>query len=222
MLPVLPIEVPPLTPDQEEGLRWATEELSKAKYNNTPGLLTRLLNWLGKKLFERGITDLTSTGSILWTMLIVAVISVLVFLYFKLSGRIGKGSVGGGKAARERQMLFDDLRGSKELFSAADRFLREGNLDMAVVERYRGVIRLLDERGHLLVRPGMTATEAALAGASSTGVSQLYGFAALFNSILFSDGHATPADVDASAQLVAAVRAVPASTTDAINELVRA
>ncbi|MDD9206967.1 DUF4129 domain-containing protein, partial [Georgenia sp. 10Sc9-8] len=63
--------------------------------------------------------------------------------------------------------LFDDERSSQQLRVSADAAAARGDYATAVLERFRSVVRALDERAVLDDRPGMTAQEAAgLAGAA--------------------------------------------------------
>ena len=70
------------------------------------------------------------------------------------------------RARMNRSLFAGDDRDSTALTRAADDAADRGDWTTAVVERFRAIIRSLDERGALEDYPGMTAHEAATVAAS--------------------------------------------------------
>ena len=87
-------------------------------------------------------------------------------------------------------MLTDD-RDAVTLTRAADEAAAQADFATAVVERFRAIIRSLDERGIIDEYPGMTALEAATLTHQALGEHQvvppLYDAAHLFDAVLY--GH---------------------------------
>ena len=109
----------------------------------------------------------------------IVVLLVVLLRRFKLVGR----------SRRDAGRLFDDERDARALARAADAAAERGDWDAAVVERFRAIIRSLDERGLIEDYPGMTAREAtALAsGALKTLGEELTRAAALFDAVRYGE-----------------------------------
>ncbi|MFB7321430.1 DUF4129 domain-containing protein [Streptomyces sp. NPDC056190] len=140
----------PRDPAREEAQR----ELSKPMYHeHGPGLLQRALNafwaWLGK-LFDSASVA-TTVGLV---VVIVAVLAVLVALWWRLGTP--------RRRPTSPATLFDDRpRSAAEHRAAAEAHAAQGHWSPAVQERMRAIVRSLEERALLDVRPGRTADEAA-------------------------------------------------------------
>jgi hypothetical protein len=135
----------------------ARRELSKRMYHeNDPSLFQRALNafweWVDK-LFGSAATA-TPGGTLGLVVIIVAVVAVLGALWWRL-----------GTPRREpasSAALFDDRpRSAAEHRAAAEAHAAQGHWNQAVQERMRAIVRSLEERALLDVRPGRTADEAA-------------------------------------------------------------
>lgn len=181
----LPVQVP-ATPDAEQARRSARSELSKQVYQERPHLLRRALDWFAS-LFDPAtlVPGAPAWLSVLVVGLAVALLAgTLVLLVRKVGG------------ARSRPPasapVFDDARGSRELEAAADLARRQGNWDRAVVERFRAMVRLLDEHGLIEDFPGMTAYEAGQAAASGLAdlAAELTWAASLFDSVRYGRARA--------------------------------
>jgi len=155
----LPTDVP-VVPDGPTARRWAEEELLDPIYHEGPNLLQELLDWLLELL------DGTSTGlgvptpaAALLALLVVAVVATVVLLV--------AGPVRRRRRSRATGAVFvDDHRTAAELRAAAEQHLRAGRWSDAVLDRFRAIVRALEERALLDERPGRTAHEAVtLAGA---------------------------------------------------------
>ncbi|MGC4977850.1 DUF4129 domain-containing protein [Streptomyces sp. DT199] len=148
---------PPLTIPRDPAQEAARRELSKRMYHeNDPSLFQRALDafweWLGK-LFNAASTA-TPGGTLGLIVIIAAVIAVLAALWWRL-----------GTPRRQptsSATLFDDRpRSAAEHRAAAEAHAAQGHWNQAVQERMRALVRALEERALLDVRPGRTADEAA-------------------------------------------------------------
>lgn len=148
---------PPLTVPRDPAREAAQRELSKRMYHeNDPSWFQRALNafwrWVGE-LFGTAATA-TPGGALGLVVIVVAVVAVLGALWWRL-----------GTPRREvtsSAALFDDRpRSAAEHRAAAEAHAAQGHWNQAVQERMRAIVRSLEERALLDVRPGRTADEAA-------------------------------------------------------------
>ncbi|MEU6470377.1 DUF4129 domain-containing protein [Streptomyces massasporeus] len=155
--PARSADEPPLTIPRDPAREAARRELSKRMYHeNDPSLFQRALDafweWLGK-LFNAASTA-TPGGTLGLIVIILAVIAVLAALWWRL-----------GTPRRQptsSATLFDDRpRSAAEHRAAAEAHAAQGHWSQAVQERMRALVRALEERALLDVRPGRTADEAA-------------------------------------------------------------
>lgn len=148
---------PPVTIPRDPAREAARRELSKRMYHeNDPSLFQRALNafwdWVDK-LFGSA-TAATPGGTLGLVVVVVAVLALLGALWWRL-----------GTPRREpasSATLFDDRpRSAAEHRAAAEAHAAQGHWNQAVQERMRGIVRSLEERALLDIRPGRTADEAA-------------------------------------------------------------
>ena len=148
---------PPVTIPRDPAREAARRELSKRMYHeNDPSLFQRALNafwdWVDK-LFGSAATA-TPGGTLGLVVVIVAVLALLGALWWRL-----------GTPRREpasSATLFDDRpRSATEHRAAAEAHAAQGHWNQAVQERMRAIVRSLEERALLDIRPGRTADEAA-------------------------------------------------------------
>ncbi|MFF7312946.1 DUF4129 domain-containing protein [Streptomyces sp. NPDC008137] len=148
---------PPLTTPRDPAREAARRELSKRMYHeNDPSLFQRALDafwdWLGK-LFNAA-SSATPGGTLGLVVIILAVLAVLGALWWRL-----------GTPRRQptsSAALFDDRpRSAADHRAAAEAHAAQGHWNQAVQERMRALVRALEERALLDVRPGRTADEAA-------------------------------------------------------------
>ncbi|MEU0171576.1 DUF4129 domain-containing protein [Streptomyces iakyrus] len=155
--PVRSADEPPLTTPRDPAREAARRELSKRMYHeNDPSLFQRALDafwdWLGR-LFNAASTA-TPGGTLGLIVVILAVIAVLAALWWRL-----------GTPRRQptsSATLFDDRpRSAADHRATAEAHAAQGHWNQAVQERMRALVRALEERALLDVRPGRTADEAA-------------------------------------------------------------
>ncbi|CAL9477228.1 hypothetical protein SUDANB176_02972 [Streptomyces sp. enrichment culture] len=148
---------PPVTLPRDPAREAARRELSKRMYHeNDPSWFQRALDtfwrWVGE-LFETASTA-TPGGTLGLVVVIAAVVAVLGALWWRL-----------GTPRRQpvsAPALFDDRpRSAAEHRAAADAHAAQGHWNQAVQERMRAIVRSLEERALLDIRPGRTADEAA-------------------------------------------------------------
>ncbi|WP_418276214.1 DUF4129 domain-containing protein [Isoptericola jiangsuensis] len=145
----------PVEPDRDTARDWLVQELSRPEYSTDESLLLRLLRWIGDLL--DGLSDVTVNTTPLLVVIVVAVV-VVVALAWWLTGpvRLRRRGAAGSVVVHD-----DDPRTAAEMRAAADDAARAGDWALAVVERFRAVVRSLEERAVLDDRPGRTAREAA-------------------------------------------------------------
>lgn len=205
-MPVLapPHEVP-LTPDAEEARRWAERELADPIYDDSPSLVERLADWLTDVL-----ESLTSLGGVappsLAPVVVVLAVAAVVVLAVLLGGRVRRRRAA---VARVSAPLFEDARTSAALHASADAAAARGDFATAVLDRYRAIVRWLDERGLLDERPGLTAHEAAelAAAALPAHAERLRWAGELFDAVAYGHAAATAEQDAASRALADALRA---------------
>ncbi|PWI17860.1 hypothetical protein DI272_29640 [Streptomyces sp. Act143] len=148
---------PPVTIPRDPAREAARRELSKRMYHeNDPGWFQRALNAFWKWVDELFSTAATATpgGTLGLIVIVLAVLAVLGALWWRL-----------GTPRREptsSAALFDDRpRSAAEHRAAAEAHAAQGHWNQAVQERMRAIVRALEERALLDIRPGRTADEAA-------------------------------------------------------------
>ncbi|WP_434095319.1 DUF4129 domain-containing protein [Streptomyces flaveolus] len=148
---------PPVTTPRDPAQEAARRELSKRMYHeNDPSWVQRALNalwdWIDE-LFSRASTA-TPGGTLGLIVIIVAVLAVLGALWWRLGTP--------RRAPVSAPALFDDRpRSAADHRAAAEAHAAQGHWSQAVQERMRAVVRALEERALLDIRPGRTADEAA-------------------------------------------------------------
>ncbi|MEU5363217.1 DUF4129 domain-containing protein [Streptomyces sp. NPDC005925] len=148
---------PPVTLPRDPAREAARRELSKRAYHeNDPGLFERALNafwdWVDR-LFGTAST-VTPGGTLGLLVIAVAVLAVLGALWWRLGTP--------RRRPASAPALFDERpRSAAEHRAAAEAHAAQGHWNQATRERMRAVVRALEERALLDVRPGRTADEAA-------------------------------------------------------------
>jgi hypothetical protein len=181
----------PLTPSREQARGWAQRELADPAYTRArPGLLQRAVRWVLDRLAELRLSaDVlpdARTGAVLLVLVAVLVVAVVLLRAGRLRGpgRIaGSAPVFGGgslSAAAHR--------------GRADEAAARGDWAGAVRERFRALVRGLEERTVLDERPGRTADEAAAEAARALPgqAAELAAAARLFDEVTYGGRPAGP------------------------------
>ncbi|MGW0879655.1 DUF4129 domain-containing protein [Streptomyces sp. NPDC002671] len=148
---------PPVTTPRGPAREAARRELSKRMYHeNDPSLLQRALNafwdWLGRLLDTAA--SATPGGTVGLVVVVLFVVAVLAALWWRLGAP--------RRQPTSAAALFDDRpRSAAEHRAASEAHAAQGHWNQAVQERMRAIVRSLEERALLDIRPGRTADEAA-------------------------------------------------------------
>lgn len=206
-----PLDVPILIGREEARLR-AAAELAKAKYGGTPSVITRLLDRL-EQIVEQilrlldvlGAGRQSGSGVNLGFVIAIALLLVAIVL---VVWRVGLPRWRRRQAAEavdsDPTVAATDYRGRASAHAAA------GDWRGAVRDRFRAIVRELEDATILDVRPARTAREAA-AGASwqLPGLrAELTEGAEEFNDVVFGD---RPADARTYDRMVTLDEAVTAA-----------
>ncbi|MFE3030022.1 DUF4129 domain-containing protein [Streptomyces canus] len=209
---------PPLTTPRDPAREAARRELSKRMYHeNDPSWFQRALNafwdWVGKLL------DAASSATPGGALGLVVVIAAIVLVVGALWWRLGTPRRGPASSAT----LFDDRpRSAADHRAAAEAHAAQGHWNQAVQERMRAIVRALEERALLDVRPGRTADEAAAeAGrALPSHTDRLRSAARDFDDVTYGGRTATEQSYDRIAELDRALdrtKPVLANSTSGTN-----
>lgn len=212
----VPLEVP-VEPDASTARRWAEVELSDPVYQERPNLLQTVLQWLGERFADLRLGAADVDPLLAVVVLTVAAVSAAI-VALVVAGPLRRAR----RDARASVDVFgDDTRSAAELRASADALAAAGDWSGAVLDRYRAVLRSLEERVVLDERPGRTAHE----GAQEAGerlpdcAADLADAARLFDDVCYGDA---TADADDDARLrdldrrVSAGRPVQAVTPEPV------
>ncbi|MDR7384119.1 DUF4129 domain-containing protein [Promicromonospora iranensis] len=182
----------PVVPDRDTARDWLGSELQRPEYAERESLLARLLNWALEWLNGIDWPDTSMSGPQLGAVIAVVVVVVLLIAWL-VAGPVRLGR----ERARSAEVLDgDDARTAAQMRAAADAAASSGDWRTASVERFRAVVRSLEERVIIEPRPGRTAQEAA-ADAGLRLPDQAAGLrsgADLFDGVEYGDRVATAAD----------------------------
>jgi hypothetical protein len=142
----------PVVPDAAQGRAWAREELAGPGYER-PGLIRRGLEWLLQHLQQLPLPQ--GKGSALTAgVLLLVVAAVVAWALHRRGGPLARRRAGAGDVVFEA-----GPRSAQEHRADADRAAAAGDWRTAVLERFRAVVRELEERGVVPEQPGRTAGE---------------------------------------------------------------
>ncbi|MEV6441798.1 DUF4129 domain-containing protein [Amycolatopsis sp. NPDC051716] len=147
----------PVDIDRDAARRAAEQELSDPKYRDArPGFLQQIGQWLGEQL-EKLLNSLSSDvpGGIFGVVLVVALLIVLVVVIRLRTGKMA------GSARADRVVFGGQRKNAADYRRAAEEAAAAGRFGDAVRDRFRAVVRALEERALLDSRSGRTADEAA-------------------------------------------------------------
>lgn len=173
----------PATPEADEARRAAEAELSRAVYADSPNILERIWRWIEERLAGASLdVEAPSWLSLLIAALLLAAIIALLILLLRRVTLPRRG-------APQDPAMFDDERDSTELSRSADAAADQGDFATALIERFRSIIRSLDEKGIIEEYPGMTAAESVALASWALGgqeiVSRLGQAAELFDAVRY-------------------------------------
>lgn len=206
----------PVQPDADQARRWLEDELALPAYHVEPTLIERFLTWAREQIAH--LQDLISqidgrsaSVSVVAVVLVVAAVALLV------AGPVRRAR-GGRRASHE--VLADDTRTAAQLRAAADAHAAAGRWGPAVLDRFRAILRSLEERVVLDERPGRTADEAAAAASARfPGLAGELGAAgALFDEVCYGDVVPTADDDRRLRELDAALTRTRPVRADRVGE----
>ena len=145
----------PVTPDADEARRWLLDELADEVYRQAePTLFVRALEWLLDRLTAIELPQGPGSQVLLVGLLLLLAAAVVVALALAGPVRVSR--------RRARAAVFEDVvRAAADHRRAADEHAAAGRWADAVQERFRAVVRSLEERALLRPAPGTTADEVA-------------------------------------------------------------
>jgi hypothetical protein len=154
---VRPGEVP-IVIGRDEAREAARAELSDPRYAEArPSWFRQLVDWLWERLSEllSGAANVVPGGAVGLIVLVVVVLVLVVVI------RLRVGGLARTRRRRSAPVFAAPPVSAEEYRAAAERAFATGNPDEAVRERFRAIVRGLEERGVLDERSGRTAHEAA-------------------------------------------------------------
>ena len=205
----------PVDPDAETARRWATEELLDPVYHEQRSLLSRLLDWIAELLSGLRTPAVFDPIAIL---VVVGVIAAVIAVAFLVAGPV---RVARRDGADRSVLADDDTRTAAEIRAAADTAAAAGDWATAVLERFRAIVRGLEERTVLDERAARTAHEAALAAAARLPAlaAELVAAGRTFDDVAYGDEPATAQDEVRLRGLDARVQDARAMTGSEVTDL---
>ena len=190
---------PPLTIPRDPARESAQRELSKGMYHeNDPSWFQRALDafwdWV-EDLFSSAST-VTPGGPLGLIVVILVIVAVLGALWWRLGAP--------RRQPASSAALFDDRpRSSAEHRAAAEAHAAQGHWSQAVQERMRAIVRSLEERALLDIRPGRTADEAAAEAARTlpSRTDRLHAAARDFDDVTYGGRRASQQSYERIAEL---------------------
>lgn len=193
----------PLTPDADTARQWVEDELQKPVYQQGESLADRFAQWLSDWIEELLSTSGTANVPVLGYLLGAVIFAVLLVL----AVRFWAPALRQGRKRKGDAVLEDDFRTADEIDAAADSAERGGLYSLAVLERYRAIVRRSEERVLIDDRAGRTALEAArdIGATLPDFVAPLLDAADLFGAVLYGHRDATAADAQLVSSLAKAI-----------------
>jgi uncharacterized protein DUF4129 len=195
----------PVDVDRDGARERAAAELADPAYQSAePSWLARAARWLTEALANllAGAASITPGGLFGVIVLLLLLGAAIVLIRLRIGALAGTG--------RADRFVFEPGRphSAREHRKAAELAAARGNLDEAVRERFRAIVRDLEQRGVLDERSGRTVDEIAeQAGTRLPGCADgLQEAARLFDDVVYGGRHATAdgyrhlADLDARVQ----------------------
>lgn len=193
----------PVLIDPDDARRAAEAELSDPVYALArPSWLDRAVGWLAQRLADLFNALEAVPGGGFGVLVLLAVV-VLVIVVVRL--RVGPMA----RSVRRPAAVFEDrTRTAQDYRDAAEQAFAAGDLGAAVRDRFRAVVRTLEERGVLDERAGRTAGEVAreAGGRLPSARDALWQGAELFDAVHYGGRAATGAGYRSLADLDELVR----------------
>jgi hypothetical protein len=186
----------PVDIDPDTAREAAVRELADPAYEAAePSWLEQVLDYLDSMFGTVGLGAGSLVGLVILAVALFAVVRLRV-------GRLARTHRAGQVFAAGRTLSAEDYR------QAAEQAHARGDLDTAVRERFRAIVRELERRGVLDERSGWTVDEIAmLAGRRMPGrAGELRAAATLFDDVVYGGHHATDAGYRDLAALDAAIQ----------------
>lgn len=202
------LTAPPVDPGRDVAREWARRELSDPAYAKArPGLLQRLVEWVVERLQSIHVPSSLVADPRTGAVLLVVVVALVVTVVLLRTGRLR----GPGRRAASEAVFSGRALDAAAYRARADAAAAAGRWADAVRERFRAVVRALEERVVLDERPGRTADEAAAGAAAALPslAAELAAGARLFDDVCYGDRTATAEHDDGLRRLDDAVRAAP-------------
>lgn len=210
---MLPAAVP-VVPDPQTAREAAREELADPAYRSQePTLFERITDAVVDRLQDLFSRTADAAPGGRWSLVLLTALILLGI--WALRARLGKLA---GTGRHTADVFGTTVRTAAEHHADADAALAAGDLDTAVTERYRALVRGLEERGLLDPRPGRTAHEAGEEGGRllASCALQLRAAAGVFDEVRYGGRAATGAGHDTVAGADRAARAArPEATANA-------
>ncbi len=178
----------PVQPDRGQARAWAVQELSGREYRN-PGnnWISRALRWV----FQFVMNHLPNgPGSGIGLGIVLAAVLAVIAVAVRQAGGLRRQ-----RRARTPDEVFQGSpMTAADHRRAAERAAASGDWATCVLERFRAIVRELEQRALITVRPGRTADEAARdAGAWLPDLAdELMAAARAFDDVRYGDRPATP------------------------------
>ncbi len=178
----------PVDLDRDEAREAAVRELSDPAYvSDDPNPLERAVEWVLERLGELFAGAGGMSGITAVTIIVALVVIVVIVVRLRV-GRTGRAVRSGGRVFGSSIMSANEHR------AAAERAAAAGDLAEAVRERFRAVVRELEQRGVLDARAGRTVDEVAFEAGKALPVlaDDLRGAAVQFDDVWYGGRTATP------------------------------
>ncbi|PWK80992.1 uncharacterized protein DUF4129 [Lentzea atacamensis] len=177
----------PVDLGRDDAREAAARELSDPAYvSDDPNPLERALDWVLDRLGELLAGAAGMNGITAITIIVVVVVIIVIVIRLRAGRTTRSGRTRGGE-------VFDAVLTAAEHRAAADRAAAAGNLAEAVRERFRAVVRELEQRGVLDPRAGRTVDEVAVEAGRALPVlaDDLRGAAVQFDDVWYGGRPAT-------------------------------
>ena len=181
----VPIEI-----GADEARRRAVSELLDPVYAQArPPLWQRAVEWVLARLGDVIAAVTGGGGGLVWLLVLAAVLVLIVVVVLRRTGGLRRS------ARADQPHVVGATRSADAHRRLASAAAARGDWDAAVLERFRAVVRTLEERGVVDERPGRTADETAreVAGLHPDSHTTFAGAASTFDDVVYGSYRADPA-----------------------------